>query len=426
MTSAFTYRAGTLCAESVSIEAIAADIGTPFYIYSTDQLKTNYKAFADAVVEFNATVFYAVKGNSNQAVIRTLAECGAGADITSIGELERALAAGTNPNKIVFSGVGKTKDEITAALFAGIHQLNVESIPELYLISHVASELKLTAPIAIRVNPDVDAYTHDHLTTGKTENKFGIEQAQLAEAIKLSTTLPGLSFKGFDVHIGSQLTDFEPFRQAYRSLADLVRVWRSHGIMIERLDLGGGIGVPYSADEKVPPLTAYAAIVRETVGKLGCELGFEPGRVIAATAGLLISRAIHVKKNTGKRFLIVDAGMNDLVRPAMYGARHEIMPIKQSVKNEKVLKWDVVGSLCETGDHFGIDHHLPDLQSGDLIAFQNGGWMGTAMASFYNAKPLAPEVLVSGSDYAVIRRRISVAEQMEWEALPQWMSAKTG
>lgn len=420
--SAFAYKGGILHAETVSLETLAAEIGTPFYVYSTAQLQANYKAFADAFTGQKAAICYAVKANSNQAVIRTLADCGAGADITSIGEMERALAAGIAPGKIVFSGVGKRRDEIMAALLAGIHQLNVESIPELRAISEVAAELARTAPVALRVNPDIDALTYDKTATGHKESKFGIEIAQLDEAIKLTTSLPGLAFKGFAMHIGSNVSDHEPYRLAFTRLAELVREWQKRGIAIERLDLGGGLNLPYRG-EKVASLSDYAALVKEIIGPLGCALAFEPGRLLVGSAGLLISRVVYAKKASAKNFLIIDAGMNDLVRPAMYGAHHDILTVKEYGPQTPLETWDVVGPVCETSDLFDEDYRLPDLAAGDLVAVIFAGAYGSAMSSTYNGRTLIPEVLVSGKDSAPIRRRISITEQMGWEALPPWMKS---
>lgn len=425
MTSAFTYRGGLLHAEDVSLETIAAEVGTPFYVYSTAQLKANYKAFADAFAGQNVMICYAVKANTNQAVIQTLASCGAGADVTSVGELERALAAGINARKIIYSGVGKRRDEIAAALTAGVHQLNVESIPELRLISQVAVELKRSAPVAIRINPDVAARTYKQTSTGELTTKFGIGRAQLDETMKLATTLPELNFRGFQVHIGSHVHDYEPFRDAFLKLAELVHVWRDKGVKVEHLDLGGGVGIPYDG-QTLPPFSDYAAIVKETVGNLGCELSFEPGRRIVGDAGVLVSRVVYDKQGIGKRFLILDAGMNDLVRPAMYGARHSIMPIRESADVDAPLA-DIVGPVCETSDLFGEDYRLPGVTEGALIGIFQAGAYGSAMSSMYNGRALIPEILVSGSQYAVVRRRISVVEQMSWESPPPWLKlAKAG
>jgi diaminopimelate decarboxylase len=419
MKNAFAYKKGALCAENVSVADIAAKIGTPCYIYSQDQLENNYKAFASVFGKLKVSIHYANKANPNQAVTRTLIKCGAGVDITSLGELERALAAGAKPAKIIYSGVGKRDDEIAAALKAGVHQLNVESIPELKAISAVASKLKKHAPIALRVNPNVAARTHRKTSTGETGTKFGIDHVQLDEAMALVKKLPTLDFKGFTVHIGSHVYDYEPFREAYQRLAEMVRYWRGKGFKITRLDLGGGVGIPYDG-QKLAPLSDYAAIVKETVGNLGCDLSFEPGRRLVGDAGILVTRVVYDKAGHSRRFLILDAGMNDLVRPAMYDARHSIIAVKESKAGKAVLA-DVVGPVCETGDLFGVDYELPGVGQGDLVAIMQGGAYGAAMASTYNGRPLIPEILVKGSRYAVVRRRVAVDEQMGWEKLPPWM-----
>ncbi len=419
MTSAFSYRNGVLCAEAVPLETVAADIGTPCYVYSTEQLKRNYREFADAFRGMQVSIHYANKANANQAVTRVLAECGAGVDITSVGELERAVYAGVKPDKIIYSGVGKRRDEIMAALLAGVYQLNVESIPELRQISEVANELKKRAPIALRVNPDVDARTYKKTSTGEMGTKFGIDHTQVDEAIKLATGLPALDFKGFTVHIGSHVHDYEPFREAYRKLAELVHATRAKGIEVSRLDLGGGVGIPYDG-QTLAPFSDYATIVRETVGDLGCALSFEPGRRLAGDAGVLIGRVIYDKQAVTKRFLILDAGMNDLLRPAMYEARHSILPVREN-SSANTVPADVVGPVCETSDSFGADYNLPGVGQGDLVAILQAGAYSAAMSSTYNGRPLIPEVLVSGTQYSVVRRRISVAEQITWESTPPWM-----
>jgi len=425
MTSAFTYRAGTLCAEAVPLEKIADDVGTPCYVYSTEQLKANYRAFAEPFKGMNVTIYYANKANANQAVIRTLVECGAGVDITSIGELERALHAGARGEKIIYSGVGKRRDEIVAALMANVHQLNVESIPELRHISEIAVEMKRKAPVALRVNPNVSARTHRKISTGEMGTKFGIDHVQLNEAMSLAASLPGLDFRGFTVHIGSHVHDYEPFREAYAKVAEMVRFWRGKGYKITSLDLGGGVGIPYDG-QTLAPFSEYAAIVKETVGDLGCELSFEPGRRLVGDAGVLVSRVVYDKQGAHQRFLILDAGMNDLVRPAMYDARHGILPVKEAAAGETELA-DVVGPVCETADLFGVEYALPGVGQGDLIAILQAGAYGATMSSTYNGRCLVPEVMVSGSQFSVVRRRISVAEQIGWECLPPWMSlAKAG
>lgn len=413
MNKAFSYQNGVYTVEQVSLERIAAEVGTPFYCYSTAAFQDNYRAFADSFKGLNTKIFFAVKTNPNTAVIRILAECGAGADITSAGEMERALFAGIKAKDIIFSGVGKTKDEIANALKLGVHQLNIESIPELRAVSAVAVELGKVAPIALRINPNVAAHTHFKLATSETGVKFGIDMAQLDEAMALTKSLPALDMKGFQVHVGTHLHDYEDFNEAFQKLAEIVRIWRSKGFAIDRLDLGGGVGIAYDG-QKLAPFSEYAAIVHRTVGNLGCEICFEPGRRLAGEAGVLVSRVIYDKQGISKRFLILDAGMNDLIRPAMYEARHSIVPVRQNGKGGDALA-DVVGPVCETGDLFGVDYRLPGVGQGDLVAFLQAGAYGAAMSSNYNGRPLIPEVLVAGDQYTVIRRRVSVTEQIGWE-----------
>ncbi len=412
MNSNFSYRNGTYHAEQVALDKIAAEIGTPFYCYSTAQIKKNYQAFAGSFEGLSSRVFFAVKANPNIAVIRELAALGAGADVTSAGEMERAIKAGVAPQKIIFSGVGKTRDEIYAALQHGIYQINIESIPELPVVNAIATKLGVRAPIALRVNPDVAAHTHHKLATSETGVKFGIDAAQLPEAMAMVKNLPALDFKGFQVHVGTHLHDYDDFRQAYGKLADLVRTWREQGFAIDRLDLGGGVGIPYDG-QNLAPFKNYEMIVRGTVGNLGCELAFEPGRYLVGDAGVMVGRVLYDKQGVTTRFLIVDAGMNDLVRPAMYEARHSIVPVKESTAAPKPA--DVVGPVCETGDLFGRHYKLPGVGEGDLVAFLQAGAYGAAMSSNYNGRPLIPEILVSGDGYKMIRRRISIAEQIEWE-----------
>lgn len=420
MASTFTYRGGVLCAESVPLDTIAAQVGSPCYVYSTRQIQNNYHAFVDAFGGMPLTLYYANKANANLAVTRLLVDCGCGIDITSVGELERALNAGASPDKIIYSGVGKRRDEIMAALLAGVHQLNVESIPELKRISEVAKELHKQAPVALRINPNVAARTHRKTSTGETGTKFGVDHAQLDEAIKLATSLPHLDFKGFTVHIGSHIYDYEPFREAYAHVAELVRATQAKGIKVERLDLGGGVGIPYDG-QTLAPFAEYAAIVKETVGDLGCALAFEPGRRLVGDAGVLVTRVVYDKQGVSKRFLILDAGMNDLIRPAMYDARHSIIPVRQTTQTSAELA-DVVGPVCETGDLFGVDYVLPGVGQGDLVAILQAGAYSATMSSTYNGRALIPEVLVHESQFSVVRRRIPVAEQIGWESLPPWLA----
>lgn len=422
--STFTYKNGALACEDVPLARIADAVGTPVYVYSSSALEAQYRAFEGAFAGQNARVCFAVKANSNQAVIRTFAALGAGADVLSEGELRRALAAGVPAAKVVFSGVGKSRDEMAFALNAGVGQINVESLPELRQLSEVATRLGKTAAIAIRVNPDVDAKTHAKITTGKKENKFGIDYdvapAVYAEAAKL----PGIQALGIAVHIGSQLLDLTPFRDAFVLIADLATRLRKDGHDIRRLDLGGGLGIPYR-DETPPPPAAYAAVVKETVGHLGCELTFEPGRLLVGNAGVLVSRVLYVKDGSDRRFVIVDAAMNDLMRPALYEAWHDIRPLNEPAEDATPGKqnWgpvDVVGPVCETTDIFAKDRVLPPLGADDLVAFGSAGAYGAVMASDYNSRPLVPEVLVKGGDYALIRPRQSYEEMLGRDHLAPW------
>ena len=413
MTS-FAYRGGALCADAVSLATIAEQVGTPFYVYSQTQLRANYRLFYEPFADLKPLICYAIKASQNTHVARTLVECGAGVDVTSGGELERALKAGASPQKIIYSGVGKTREEITKALALGIFQLNVESIPELRTISAIASEMDIKAPIALRVNPNVIARTHHKIATGELGTKFGIDAAQLEETMGLAKNLPGLEIKGFQVHIGSHLFDYENFREAYGKLADMLRHWRLQGFDLTRLDLGGGVGIPYDGQTQAP-FSEYASVVRGTIGNLGCEIAFEPGRRLVGDAGALVARVLYDKQGSSKRFLILDAGMNDLIRPAMYEARHSILPIRESKAVAEAA--DVVGPVCETSDLFGDDYLLPGVGAGDFIAIMQAGAYGAAMASMYNGRSLIPEIMVSGDKFWIIRRRISSAEQISWEAV---------
>ncbi len=415
MTETFHYLGGNLFAEDVALEKIATEVGTPCYVYSRKRLQENYAAFAAAVAVPNVKtgIYYAIKSNANVAVAATLVECGAGVDVTSGGELERALAAGTEPRNIIYSGVGKMRDEIATALKVGVRQLNVESIPELHAIAAVAAEMNVVAPVALRVNPDVVARTYKKTSTGELSTKFGIPFSQLDEAMHLTGTSPALRFSGFQVHIGSHVYDYEPFRDAFQQVAKLVREWRARGVVVDHLDLGGGVSIPYD-DHGLPPLSDYGAIVRETLGDIGCELSFEPGRRLVGDAGVLLSRVIYDKPSVGKHFLIIDAGMNDLVRPAMYGARHGIKPLKENTGDAGLV--DVVGPICETADLFGEDYRLLGIEAGSLMAIMQAGAYSSAMASTYNGRALVPEVMVSGSSTRIVRRRITVQEQIGWEA----------
>jgi len=418
--NAFSYRNGVLHAEDVPLPAIAAAHGTPAYVYSTAALVERYKAFAAAFEGLPATICYAVKANSNQAVIATFARLGAGADIVSVGELRRALAAGVPARKIVFAGVGKTAPEMREAIEAGILQFNVESEPELRLLSEVAASLGKTAPIALRVNPDIDAGTHAKITTGKSENKFGIDIARAEELAAIASRLPGIELQGLAMHIGSQLTSIAPYRAAFERLGGLARRLIAEGHRLRRLDFGGGLGIPYK-DETPPDLAAYAQAVRDTVAGLAVDIVLEPGRYLVGEAGLLLARVTYIKEGTAKRFAIVDAAMNDLIRPTLYEAWMPILPVAEPAAGAPLVPTEVVGPICETGDYLARDRALPPLASGDLIAVGAAGAYGAVMASTYNTRALVPEIMVNGTDVAVIRPRQSLDALIAADRLPAWL-----
>ncbi len=418
----FLYRDGALYAEDVPISEIAAAVGTPFYVYSTATLLRHFKLFDDALEGTDHLVCYAMKAASNQAILKTLAQAGAGMDVVSGGEYLRAKAAGVPGDKIVFSGVGKTADEIRSALTGGIRQFNVESEPEMQVINAVALELGLVAPITVRVNPDVDAKTHAKIATGKSENKFGIPISRASEVYALAASLPGLEVIGIDVHIGSQLTELEPFELAYTKVAELTGRLRAEGHNIRRLDLGGGLGIPYMRSNDAPPLPVeYGAMIKKTLGHLGCEIEIEPGRLIAGNAGLMVSKVIYVKSGEDRDFLILDGAMNDLIRPAMYEAYHDIVAVEEPAAGVEQRPYDIVGPVCESGDTFAKQRNMPPLKSGDLIAFRSAGAYGSVMASEYNTRPLIPEVLVNGDQFAVIRERPSFDEIINRDTIPGWL-----
>lgn len=417
----FEYRGGVLHAEDVAIPEIADAIGTPFYCYSTATLTRHAEVFMAAFRDQPARLCYAIKANSNLAVIATLARLGAGADVVSEGELRRALAAGVPPEKIVFSGVGKTAREIAFALETGIDQFNVESEPELELLSELAAARGLEAKIAIRVNPDVDPKTHEKIATGKAENKFGISWKRAPAVYARARELPGIAAIGIDVHIGSQLTSLEPFETAFRRVAGMVEALRAEGHAITRIDLGGGLGIPYRGDNDVPPHPdEYAAMVKRSVGHLGCELTYEPGRLLVGNAGILVSKVIYEKRGEDRDFLIVDAAMNDLIRPTLYDAWHGILPVAEPAGSEEAV-YDVVGPVCETGDFLARARKLPRMKAGDLVAIMSAGAYGAVQASEYNTRPLVPEVLVNGTNYALVRARPSYDEILKQDMIPQWL-----
>lgn len=418
----FNYRHGELFAEDVALSCIARQVGSPVYIYSAATLRRHFGLFRQALDWTDHLVCFAVKSNSNLAVLKLMGDMGAGMDVVSGGEYARARAAGVPGDRIVFSGVGKTLAEMRMAIEGGIRQFNIESEPEMQALSALAASMGATVPVAIRVNPDVDAKTHEKIATGKSENKFGIPISRAREVYAEAAALPGLRVVGVDVHIGSQLTDLAPFRAAYAKVAELTQALRAEGHDIKRLDLGGGLGIPYRRDNNAPPLPIeYGAVIRETVGHLGCEIEIEPGRNIVGNAGVLLSQVIYVKRGEDRDFLIVDAAMNDLLRPAMYGAHHDIVPVVEAAPGAPVQPYDVVGPVCESGDTFQKGAELPAMAAGDLIAFRSAGAYGAVMASEYNSRPLVPEVLVEGDHFAVIRARPTYEEMLSRDSIPAWL-----
>ncbi len=417
----FSYRNGIMHAEDVDLTALAREVGTPFYCYSTATLERHYRVFAEAFADVPALVCFALKANSNQAVIATLAKLGAGADIVSGGELSRALQAGVPASKIVFSGIGKTREEMAAALKAGIYCFNVESEPELRVLSEVATGLGVKAPVSVRVNPDVDAKTHAKIATGKSENKFGIPISRAREVYAEAAALPGIRVAGIDMHIGSQITELSPFDNATALLAELARDLRAAGHAIDHLDLGGGLGIPYQNSNTPPPLPAeYAAVVKKHTRDLGAKLVFEVGRMIVGNAGILVSRVIYWKQGEAKNFLIVDAAMNDLIRPTLYEAWHEILPVAEPAADTDWAVADVVGPVCESGDYLALDRRLPRMDEGDLVAVMTAGAYGAVQASTYNTRALIPEVLVREGEYALVRPRFDAAAIIGLDRMAPW------
>ena len=419
----FEYRDGELYAEDVPLSRIAEAVGSPVYVYSETALTDAYRRFAGALADagLDARVCYAMKANSNLAVVRALAACGAGADVVSGGELVRALAAGVDPAEIVFSGVGKTADEMRQAIAADTGQFNVESTPELERLSEVANMLGATVNVAVRVNPDVDADTHHKISTGRHHDKFGIDIDRAREVYARAATLPGIAPNAVAVHIGSQLTDLSPFRAAFTRVAELVGELRSDGHDIIKLDLGGGLGINYGQDTPPDPRD-YAAIVADAVGDLGCILVFEPGRYLAGPAGVLLTEIIYVKDAETRSFAIVDAAMNDLVRPAMYDAHHEVLPVREPGTDGATHSYDIVGPVCETGDTFATQRDLPVLNAGELVVIRDAGAYGAVMASGYNSRPLIAEVLVRADAFSVVRARQDIAAMLAQESLADWQT----
>ncbi|MGC6472771.1 MAG: diaminopimelate decarboxylase [Parvibaculales bacterium] len=414
----FTIENGRLFAEQVDVTALAEQIGTPFYCYSSATLERHYTVLAEAFSGLDMTICYSVKANSNLGVVATLAKLGAGADIVSQGELQRALMAGVPADKIVFSGVGKTAAEMDAALDAGIAQFNVESLSELELLSDCADQKGVTANVALRVNPDIDAGTHEKISTGKAENKFGIAWEDAAAAFDRARALPGLNACGIDIHIGSQITSLDPFERAFTKVAELHASLTDAGHDITRLDLGGGLGVPYDTTQEAPPAPeAYAAIIAKTVGGLGCRLFVEPGRLIAANAGILVTSVIRTKRGQAKNFVIVDAAMTELMRPTLYGAHHDIRPV--TPRQGAVSNWDIVGPVCETGDFIGTDREMSEPEAGDLLVVYTVGAYGATLGSTYNTRRPAPEVLVSGGQHHIVRERPAFDDMLALESVPE-------
>jgi diaminopimelate decarboxylase len=414
----FDYRNGELCCENVPLAAIADAVGTPAYVYSTATLERHYKVFRDAFAPREVLVAFAVKANANLAVLATLARQGAGADTVSQGEIERALKAGVPADRIIFSGVGKTEDELAFAVNAGVHQINIESVAELEALSRIAAKLNKRPAIALRVNPDVGAGGHEKISTGKGDAKFGVSPAQAAELFKRAHADKHLQAKGLAVHIGSQIKDLAPLEAAFRVLRKLAEQLKSEGARVERIDLGGGLGVPYFHEPDPPSPADYAAMVKRVFDGLDVALAAEPGRMIAGNAGVLISRVVRIQERS-RPILVLDAGMNDLIRPAIYDAYHEIRPARETTAAP--VNYDVVGPICETGDTFTRNRALPPLQAGDLVAFMTAGAYGAVMASTYNARALVPEVLVRGDKFEIVRRRWEVADQLKLEQLPPWL-----
>src|SRR5579872_826107 len=418
----FEYRNGVLHAEAVNLAELASAVGTPFYCYSSATLERHFRVFTEAFAGEKVLVCYAMKANSNQSVLRTLAKLGAGADVVSGGELKRALAAGIPPSKILFSGVGKTEAELRAALASDILCINVESEPELELLSRLAAEMGRVARISVRVNPDVDAGTHAKISTGKSENKFGIPLSAARAVYARAAKLPGIRVHGIDIHIGSQITDLVPLEAAFRLLADFVQTLRADGHTISHVDFGGGLGIPYHMDGAVPPLpSAYAAMVKRVSHNLGCTLLFEPGRLIVGNAGILVTRVIYVKHGEAKNFVVIDAAMNDLIRPTLYEAHHDILPMRAAPAGAPKITADVVGPVCESGDYLALGRNMVEPKAGDLLAILTAGAYGAVQSGTYNTRALVPEVLVKDDQYAVVRPRLDVDALIAMDKPAPWL-----
>lgn len=419
----FAYRNGTLYAEDVDLTALASEVATPFYVYSTATLERHYQVLEDAFAGLDHMICYSAKANSNIAVLKTLGSKGAGLDIVSQGELRRAQAAGIPAERIVFSGVGKTREEMTAALSAGIYCFNVESQAELEALSSVATEMGTQAPVALRINPDVDAGTHHKISTGRAEDKFGIAWGDASLVYALAATLPGIHVTGIDMHIGSQITRLEPYEQAFSRLGSLVTQLRAEGHEIAHVDLGGGLGIPYRNEDELPPHPdEYANTIKQQVAHLECKILIEPGRMIAGNAGILVTKVIFIKPGEAKSFVIVDAAMNDLVRPTLYDAHHEVMPVAEQTDAADKMTADIVGPVCETGDFLAKDRQVPKLVPDDLIAIMSAGAYGAVLSNSYNSRPLVPEVLVKGDQWALIRPRQTYEQMLGAESFADWQS----
>ncbi|MFY0636210.1 MAG: diaminopimelate decarboxylase [Vannielia sp.] len=418
----FLYKSGELHAEDVPISEIAAQVGTPFYVYSAATLTRHFNLFEEALEGVPHCICFAMKSLANQAVLTLLGKLGAGMDVVSGGEYARAIAAGIPGDRIVFSGVGKTREEMAMALKSGIRQFNIESEPEMEALSEVASAMGVEAPVTIRVNPDVDAKTHEKISTGKKGDKFGIPISRAKEAYARAAALPGLRVVGIDVHIGSQLTELAPFETAFEKVVELTHALRAEGHQIERLDLGGGLGIPYERNNSGPPLPIeYGAMIKRVTAGLDVEVEIEPGRLISGNAGMLVSGVIYEKDGDGTDFLILDAAMNDLLRPAMYGAHHDIIPVIEAEPGVEQRTYDIVGPICESGDTFAKRRTMAPVKAGELVGFRSAGAYGAVMSSEYNGRPLIPEVLVSGDNFAVIRERPTFDEMIARDKVPSWV-----
>ncbi len=417
----FVAKDGVLHCEGVSLEEIAAAVGTPVYVYSTATLTRHYQVFKDAFAPRDVFVAYAVKANSNIAVLATLAKLGAGMDTVSAGEIERCRAAGVTPDRIIFSGVGKTEEELVYAIETGLHQINVESAAELDLIEQLAARLDRRPAIALRINPDIGSGAHAKISTGKGDDKFGVGAEEALQLYARAARHPALDVKGLAVHIGSQIRDLGPLESAFSVVRTLAETLRKQGLPVTRLDLGGGLGVPYFHEPEPPPPSEYGAMVKRAFDGFDAALAFEPGRLIAGNAGVLLTRIIRFQERPARRIMVIDAGMNDLIRPAMYEAYHDMKPVRAPAANAPRTPVDVVGPICETGDTFAKDRPLPPLQPGDLVALLTAGAYGAAMSSVYNSRPLIPEVLVNGDHYAIVRRRMDVSAQIALESVPDWL-----